>query len=271
MPNARVEKVSRLLYRNIGHTHRPGRPNMVKRINTTISTESVNFKAQKAAKTNQAWRYAGGQIIRAPSTDINGRKYEDPKDPGQPRRKQESNFFLTINPNKVPLGDERINADLAMKECLQELAKDKYLAQYLKFGPKVVGKPRQSEDYRLDKYEDVIHSVDWKSGVEAGPTLNRLHAHVWVTITHYSQVQINVQALQYLSRELYNTSLKRSLLRTPPGEQFFTAGNEQRSAGPAIGRLEISDLPYVHVKLLPQSDWTDVMRQYIHKGMQASA
>ena len=68
---------------------------MVKRINTTISTESVDMKAQKAAKTNQAWRYAGGQIVRAPSTDINGRQYEDPKDPGQPRRKQESNFFLT--------------------------------------------------------------------------------------------------------------------------------------------------------------------------------
>ena len=100
---------------------------MVKRINTTISTESVNFTAQKSAKTNQAWRYSGGQIVRAPSTDINGRKYEDPKDPGQPRRKQESNFFLTINPNKVPIGDERINADLA-SQLLQKLVQPLALA-----------------------------------------------------------------------------------------------------------------------------------------------
>ena len=270
MPNARVEKVSRLLYRNVGHTHRPGRPGMVKRINTTISTESVDMKAQKAAKTNQAWRYAGGQIVRAPSTDINGRQYEDPKDPGQPRRKQESNFFLTINPNKAPLGDERINAIQAMTECLKELARDEYLAQYLKFGPKVVGKPPQAQDYRLDKYEDVIHSVEWQAaGVEIGPTLKRMHSHVWLTISHYSQVQINIHALQYLTRELYNKSLKRSLLNRPPGEQFFTKHNTTLSAGPAIARLEISDLPYVHVKLLSQTDWTDVMKQYIHKGMMA--
>jgi hypothetical protein len=30
---------------------------------------------------------------------------------------------------------------------------------------------------------------------------------------------------------------------------------------------KITRQPYVHVKLLPQSNWTDVMRQYIHKGM----
>eukprot|EP00966_Prymnesium_polylepis_P067810 1575982-Prymnesium_polylepis.1 len=66
-----------------------------------------------------------------------------------------------------------------MTECLKQLARDEYLAlQYLKFGPKVVGKPPQAQDFRLDKYEDVIHSVDWKAaGVEMGPTLHRLHAH----------------------------------------------------------------------------------------------
>jgi len=29
----------------------------------------------------------------------------------------------------------------------------------------------------------------------------------------------------------------------------------------------IRKLPYVHVKLLPQSDWATIMRQYIHKAM----
>ena len=31
--------------------------------------------------------------------------------------------------------------------------------------------------------------------------------------------------------------------------------------------FKIKKLPYVHVKLLPQSDWATVMRQYIHKAM----
>ena len=239
---------------------------MVKRIHESISVESVNFTAQKAAKTKQAWRYSGGQILRKDSLMVNGTKYEDPKDPGQPRRKQESNFFITINPNKEPLGDERINADVAMEEMLKGLANDEYIAQYLKFGPKVQGNPKASMDYRLDKYDDVIHSIDWKAGVETGGIMRRLHAHIWLTVTHYSQVQINVQVLQYLSRGLYNAALRGSLLDNPPPPTF----HKGLPAGSARGRLVIEDLPYVHVKLLPQSDWTDVMRQYIHKGMEAS-
>ena len=31
--------------------------------------------------------------------------------------------------------------------------------------------------------------------------------------------------------------------------------------------LKIDGKPYVQVKRLPQLDWTDVMRAYIHKGM----
>lgn len=249
MPSARVESVSRLLYRNIGHTHK-SLP-MVKRNRTVITTETVDFKTAHSAKTKQAWRYQGGQILRAVSTRINNKEYEDPKDPGQPRRKQESNFFLTINPNKTPKDDspEHLPAAVtAMERMLQQISQDSVLATYIKFGPKVLGTPPAAQDYRLDRYADVVHSVDWKAAVESGDVLRRLHTHIWLTITHYSQVQINIQMLQHIAREEYNKALP---------------------LGNAFDYLRIKDMPYVHVKLLPQSDWTDVMRQYIHKGMTA--
>lgn len=247
MPNQRVEQVSRLLFRNIGHTHEPFTQGMVKRVRSKkISTESIDFKTAKSAKTSQAWRYQGGQILRASSTRINNNTYEDPKDPGQPRRKQESNFFITINPNKEPDDDHLPIATQAMEKTLEFLSKDTNLATYIKFGPKVIDTPPKAQDYRQDKYVDVVHSVEWKAAVETGDILRRLHTHIWLTVTHYSQVQINVQMLQHMSKEIYNSLL-------PPGQQF--------------DYLRINQLPYVHVKLLPQSDWTNVMKQYIHKGM----
>jgi hypothetical protein len=211
---------------------------MVARVRKTqISTQSIDFKAPHSAKTKQAWRYPGGQILRAPGVRLGNNKYEDPKDPGMPRRKQESNFFITINSNKAPDATEEI--DLAVKQMekmLEKLSDQKILCTYLKFGPK-------DDSYQKDVYSEVIHSVDWKAAVETGDVMRRVHSHIWLTITHYSQIQINVQMLMHLARKYYNEGL-------PLGNQ-----------------LRIDDLPYVHVKLLPQSDWTSVMRQYIHKGM----
>ena len=243
MPNPRVQQVSRLLFRNIGHAHKPFTSDMVKRIHSqpTMSTQSIDFKAPHSAKTKQAWRYAGNKVVRASSVMLGGTKYTDPKDPGQPRRKQESNFFITINSNKSPeKGDEMHTAVKHMEQMLKKISTESVLATYIMFGPK-------DKWYEEDKYGDVVHSVEWKSAVETGDTLKRLHAHIWLTITHYSQIQINVRMLMHQSRIAYNEGL-------PFSSQH----------------LRITAMPYVHVKLLPQSDWTDVMKQYIHKGMTAA-
>lgn len=251
MPNPKVEAVSRLVFRDIGHTHKAGSGSMVKRSRASIVTESIDFKPGHSAKTQQAWRYPGGNIVRAPFKMVNGKRYEDPKNPGEARRKHESNFFITINPNKAPNGDDEMyTATKAMEKMLDHISRDATLATYLKFGPKMPeGKVSEEHDYRLDRYTDVIESVDWKAAVETGDVLHRLHAHIWLTITHYSQVQINVKMLQHIVRQEYNTVM-------PLGVEGKT--------------LRITALPYVHVKLLPQSDWTSVMRQYIQKGMRAS-
>ena len=242
--SARVAEVSRLLYRHTGHGHAAFSANMTKRVREDkvhISTQSVDFKTPHSAKTKQAWRYPGGKIVRAPSVRLGSADYYDPKHPNErlPRRQQESNFFITINSNKAPVQTEHVKAVVdGMKRVMEQLANESVLATYLKFGPK-------SEAYHDDKYADVVRSVSWKAAVETGDKMRRVHAHVWLTVSHYSQIQINVQMLMYLTRLYYNAAV------------------------PNVGTLSMQDMPYVHVKLLPQAEWTDIMRQYIHKGMMA--
>lgn len=240
MPSARVQAVARLLHRKEGHNHTDFDVGMVKRVRRAkISTESVDLKPAHSAKTSQAWKYPGGKIVRAPKAMLDIKKYFDHKDPSEPRRKQESNFFITINTNKSP--DDPADFDRcvkAMEGMLKTIAQDRVLASYIRFGPK-------HKEYEEDVYSDVVHSVDWKANVETGDIMKRVHAHIWMTMTHYSQVQINVHALMHLAKQGYNAEL----------------------GAHAKTDLYIKDMPYVHVKLLPQSDWTDVMRQYIHKGM----
>ena len=241
----RVQAVSRLLYRKVGHTQKG---DMVKRVKVSklekpnISTEAINFKAPHNAKTSQAWKYPNNNILRAPSVMINGTRYYDPKmeNKDYPRRKQESNFFVTINTNQS--GEDPESCDQvtrAMGAVLEHLKEDKVIARCIKFGPK------HPEFYADDRYVDVVHSIDFKGVVETGHIMERVHAHIWITIHHYSQVQLNTQMLQYETKQVYNAAL-----------------------GPGHTN-SLKKLPYVQIKLLPQSDWTDVMRQYIHKAMTA--
>ena len=234
-------KSQRLGYRSTGHRSSQSaeyyKRDMVKRIvrKPAISIESIDFKAPISAKSKQSWKYPGGNIVRAPA-GLLPKLYDHDRGDGAklPRRKQESNFFITINSNQAPKKAEDVDESLrAMDKMLHELAKESMLATYIKFGPK-------HEDYRDDKFGDVLCGVEWKAATEMGPNQGRVHSHIWVTITHYSQIQINPQMLMYQSKRLYNNNTLN---------------------------FKMKRQPYVHVKLLPQSNWTDVMRQYIHKGM----
>ena len=214
---------------------------MVKRerpIDTRVTVADAKLKPTSAKKSLH-WQYVGGKIKRAPSTMINGTHYSDPREGSDvPRRKIESNFFLTINTNLSPDPEHEDDCVFALRKTLEQLRKPATLCSILKFGPV------DAVPYASDKYADVIESVEWKGECEFGPSLGRLHAHVWVTFNHYSQIQFNSSMLQHKAREFYNEHVK-----TLPKE------------------CHIRKLPYVHVKLLPQSDWATIMRQYIHKAM----
>ena len=74
--------------------------------------------------------------------------------------------------------------------------------------------------------------------------MNRVHAHIWLTIVHSSQIQINTQMLMQQAKVAYN-----------------------KTDWPEWGRhLKLTRNPYVHVKLLPQSDWAQIMRNYVTKN-----
>lgn len=208
---------------------------MVKRERPVQVTVGDANLRPKTPKKGVDWMYVGGKVQRAESVMINGTKYTDPREPSLPRRKIESNFFITINTNMTFEGAEE-EGIIALRKTLVALRDPKELCLALKFGPV------DPANYGEDKYADVISKVDWKGEVEFGPSLSRLHAHIWVTFDHFSQIQMNSNMMQHRVKTLFNT--------------FMTNPN-----------FKIKRLPYVHVKLLPQSDWATVMRQYIHKAM----
>lgn len=241
--NERIQAISRLLYRPNQQWRTCGP--MVKRVNREIASQvtiaDADFKAVGVKKA-QNWKYPGGIIQRHPDLVINGVEYFDPKElPNKlPRRKQESNFFITINTNRAPKHHpaDSEEAYQAMEDTLTFMADEATICSILQFGPK-------DATYNADRYADVIDRVEWKAGVETGEVLERLHCHIWLTVHHYSQIQINRQMTQHVFRREYNRRAPES--------------------------MKVGGSPYVSVKLLPQSDFTTIMKQYMHKGLTDSA
>lgn len=202
------------------------------------------IKKHDGVKADGAWRYPNNQIVRHEQAVINGRHYYDERDQDQPRRKIESNFFITLNTNRQFRKDDAqmYQAGMrAMEQTLAELAKDRTIKRYLKFGPK-------SAWYAADRYDDVVQSVEFTGRAETGEVYERLHVHIWLTIKHFSQLQIDMKMMQRVFKELYNARIEQS--------------GDPRSYSWKIGRQ-----PYIQVKLLPTSDWAMVLQQYIQKGM----
>lgn len=196
------------------------------------------------AKEKQLWKYPGGNVIRAPSIhlDPTDKVYRDPKEPpgiNLPRRQQESNFFITINTNKSPrdAGVTLQVAASAADETLYELSQDAALAEWMEFGKGRKG----NAEFSGDRYEYVVADVDWTPSVEFGPHFHRLHAHVDARFIHYSQMRVNLKALQYAFRAAFNS-------KWPPKHPM---------------RLE--GLPYVHVDIRDQDNAKMITAQYLIK------
>tara|TARA_Y100000004_G_scaffold157051_1_gene182474 strand:+ start:612 stop:1367 length:756 start_codon:yes stop_codon:yes gene_type:complete len=244
--------IARLTYRLNAHTHKDcaakAELNMVKRNREQFTVGDASFAPQQAKKE---WATKGKHITRAPTPFLDKRnpgvRFTDHKDPGENRRKHESNLFLTINTNKtLDAFDENYICVRALRQTLVELRKTNNMCSYLIFGP-------VNPHYRDDPFDAVINDIQWDANVELGDNYQRLHAHIWLTIEHYSEVQVNSKLLQFLAKETYNKLLQE--LASTPTEKANVA------------EWTLTGLPYVHVKLLPQTNWTEVMRSYIHKAM----
>lgn len=202
----------------------------------TIRRKPVQIRVSESnAKAEQAWKYPNCEIARAPSTRLGNRTYTDPKSNGQARRQQESNFFITINTNKH-FDDESIErASQCMGEMLNALASDRVFPQYLKFGPR-------DAVFATDSARDVISRVDWNASVEVGGHLGRLHAHIYLSILHYSQLQINAKKMSVLARQAFNACARKVL-----SDEHL-----------------VSNM-YVHVDLQAQKDHDQILTRYLSK------
>lgn len=205
---------------------------------------TVITSASGDAKAQQAWKYPGFVIQRAPGVTLkSGKQYTDnkPGSQGLPRRVQESNFSITISTLKSPSAANLNRAYHCLNRALQALASEQVFVNIIKFGPK-------SAWFRDDLPSDVITGVDWNASIELGGKYNRLHAHILVTIRHYSQIQIDPFAVERYARTAWNRCVQ-----------------DQNSPLYATGKF------YVHVKPRSQKDYPLISQQYIIKDYVATA
>ena len=240
-----------------------------------------------SVKNQQAYMYPDGKIVRAPSVLINGRYYSDPRGhhhstaeelalqsahqgklglptgvtAGQPRRSVESNFLITINPNRkwgVPKGNgEDATIMRVFHQSLMAMTTNENFLSLLKV-PSKTKTPHYTAHYQRDGQEwtdnegqhlpwvDVLNGpVKWDSTVEIGEKQHRMHAHCVVEIRHYSQIQFNIEMIQHTFRREFNLAMD-------------AAGVPQE-----VRRL--TGKPYVDVQLLKQNNSKDIVYRYVRK------
>lgn len=85
----------------------------------------------------------------------------------------------------------------------------------------------------------MIEKIEVKAGIERGPVTGALHAHAYLTITHSSQIQVDVKRLQFLFKEAYNSKARTKIAH---GKQIA-----------------------VKVELQSQTDWGQILAHYLSK------
>ena len=252
---------------------------MVRRVPQIAITRSTTRGIPASSKYMQEYMYPGGKIICAPSvylgpenryyTDPRGDKnkhtYEDGLEQqdlqgttssemgrikeGLPRRLVESNFLITINPNRKWGADGQDSvAEAVFNRTLKRLVSHTEFRSILKMPLKtrqMPNRPDFSGHYQNDAlhFADVIEMMDIKSVVEVGETQKRMHAHLVVEMKHYSMIQIDKLLLK---------------------NRFLEVWNETCST-PTYATYKLRKGPYVDVQLLKQKNSRDIIIAYMRK------
>mgnify|MGYP006142836403 CR=1 FL=1 len=221
----------------------PAGTSMVKRLKKPdVVAQPVKFQTginAKGVKAEQAWKYPNFQVVRAHTKFLgtSGREYTDPRSDGlKTRRLQESNFFITINPNKKFAEVDAPQAAGVMWKVCAELFSPENIFKLIVLGPKDPG------TYAEDLFEDVIRSIETTPTVEVGEKQGRMHSHIIVEVEHFSQVQINLPLLRASYKAAYNRL----------GAEF----GMQMKAGLSC-----------KIDMIPQSNWAKVSKQYVKKAL----
>ena len=253
----------------------------VARVSKATSMGDLN-----SVKNQQAYMYPDGKIVRAPSVLINGRYYTDPRGhhhstaeeialqsahqghlglptgvtTGQARRSHESNFLVTINPNRKwgPTGEDPMMMRV-FHQALMSMTENEAFLSLLKV-PQTTKTPHYTAHYQNDgrdfpdpgqttrhiPFVDLLNGpVKWDSTVEVGEKQHRMHAHCVIELRHYSQIQFNIDMIQYVFRRNFNDAM------------------DEAGVPPEVRRL--TGKPYVDVQLLKQNNSKDIVYRYVRK------
>ena len=215
----------------------------------------INVGSSKLPPYGSSYSY-GGQNQWKSRTQVRDEAYGfDPAAPDKGRRKHETRVFVTINPNRGGLQRnprnkkaarqvyDDTNIHRAMEHVVTELSTDSGLKSVLVFGP-------VDNSYDSDTYDSHVESVTVSACVEKGDKYFRSHGHLYITFVHYSQVQISKRLLMFKAKQWYNSFL----------DSVSASESDKLSGGKKM---------YVHVKLMPQSDWADVIKMYLEKQLHA--
>jgi hypothetical protein len=202
----------------------------------THTAEGIKAAAYDKATGEWKARVSGGR-----RTDFGGHTLYDHHvdQTGNPlgRRRQQSNFFMTLNTNKRKF-DELADTQ-AMAAALDAVFKARVF-EILKFGPAHPG--TYAADAALAN--EVVEKIEVKAGIERGPVTGALHAHAYLTITHWSQIHIDIKRLQFLFKEAYNSKARTKIAH---GKQIA-----------------------VKVELQPQTDYSQIIAFYLTKQVAAA-
>jgi hypothetical protein len=166
---------------------------------------------------------------------------------GVPRRLIESNFLITINPNRKwgAEGEDSIARDLFNK-TMKQLTSQKEFFSILKVPQSTratATNPDFSGHYRNDDFSDIVNDTDIKGVVEIGETQRRMHAHVIIEMKHYGMIQMCPKTIRTNFTQIWNK---------------LCQSRAYRDYGLRKG-------PYVDVQLLKQKNALQIVRRYLRK------
>lgn len=159
--------------------------------------------SQQIVNTKGRWKHA--HQTRHPTL-------EDPLDPGNMRRRQESSYNVLIQTNKKPkdFGDRETMGG-ALVTIVRMLATDPSIwSTFMVFGP-------IHKEYARDAEfpAQVIESILINHGSnqltpETGDKQHRLHLHFLFTIQHYSEIHIDFKRVPFLVAEMFNKEMLKA-------------------------------------------------------------
>ena len=168
-------------------------------------------------------------------------------DRGVPRRLIESNFLITINPNRKwgAEGEDAI-ARVLFNKTMKQLTSQQEFFSILKVPQSTratASSPDLSGHYRNDDFSDVVNDTDIKGVVEIGETQRRMHAHVIIEMKHYGMIQMCPKTIRTNFTQIWNK---------------LCQSRAYRDYGLRKG-------PYVDVQLLKQKNALQIVRRYMSK------